>query len=196
MPIADLTSALVDREVRQLFKTNPSRPGKTCRNPVTGGFYEGDYASSREQRAIARRALEVRLWHARTGPADAQPLPISARERSEMELRGTPLHYILTKFARSVEHYYLTPDLNVSEHPPFLDYVAGVLWEDALPAGGFIHLPTYPAGQLEALKKRVPPKMLPGMSPGATWLPPTEHREAIESLRRCSGNPSVHFLRE
>lgn len=196
MPVTNLTSNSVDCEVRQLFNANPPQRGKTCENPVTGSWYVGGEDPIRKQMDIACRALHVRRWHAQTGPADVQPLPISVRERDATKLRGTPLHYILEKFARSVEHYYVEPGRDVSEHPKFLEYAAGYLWEGTLPAGGFAHLPAFPTEQVEELKKRFPPKMLPGMSPGATWLPPTEHREAIESLRRCSRNPKAYFFRE
>ena len=196
MTITKLANKFVDREVLRLFQANPPDRGEVSCNPVTGGGYVGGDDPIGEQMDIACRALHVRQWHAATGPADVQPLPISARERDAMALKGTPLHYILEKFARSVEHYYLTPGLDVREHPAFPEYAAGFQWEAALPVGGFAHLPTYPAAQLDELKKRFPPKKLKGMSPGATWLPPKEHREAIDSLRRCSPNSDVYFYRE
>ena len=189
MPVTKLADKFVDRDLM-------TQPAKLCRNPVTGDWYDVDNTSIAEQMDIARRALEVHFRHALTGAADMQPLPISARERDAMELKGTPLHYILGKFARSVERYYLESGLDVREHPTFTEYAAGFLWENELPAGGFAHLPTYAGQSLEELKKRIPPKMLRGMSPGATWLSPEEHREAIGSLRRCSRNPEAYFYRE
>jgi hypothetical protein len=196
MSMTKLAVQFVDREVQRLFSQSPPVRRNFCENPVTGGWYVGGHDRVGKQMDDAHRALDVRQWHAATGPADVQPLPISPCERDAMERKGTPLHYIFAKFARSVEHYYLKPGLDVSEHPIFAEYAAGYLWETGLPAGGFAYLPSYPAEQVDELKKRFPPKMLKGMSPGATWLPPKEHREAIDSLRRCSPSSDVYFYRE
>jgi hypothetical protein len=87
-------------------------------------------------------------------------------------------------------------DFDVKAHPSLADYFSGVLWEAELPVGGFAGLPDYGAQQLQELKKRFPPRMLKGMSPGLQWLPPDEHREAMASLRRCSRTPAVYSDRE
>jgi hypothetical protein len=198
MPITNETSELVGREVERLFKEHPPVRDQLCRNPVTEGEYVGFDDPVEEQMEIARRALYARKWHAESGPPDLQPLPISARELDAAHLRETLLHYILAKFARSMNRNHLHPDRKFEgiEHPIFAEYAAGVLWEEELPVGGFAGLPDYGAEQLLELKKRFPPRMLKGMSPGLTWLPPDEHREAIASVRRGSHNAEVYFNRE
>ena len=91
MTITKLANKFVDREVLRLFQANPPDRGEVSCNPVTGGGYIGGDDPIGEQMDIACRALHVRQWHAETGPDDAQPLPISARERNAMELKGTAL---------------------------------------------------------------------------------------------------------
>jgi hypothetical protein len=191
MTMHQFSSQLVDREVERLFKENPPVYGKYCRNPVTGDTYIGGLDPTRPQKEAARRALRAREWFKFNGPADAQPFPISHDEREA--LKGTELlRHIVKWYARSLDS--LNYDFN--QHPPFADYVSGVLWEAELPVGGFVHLPNYPSEQLVELKKRFPPRMLKGMSQGATWLPPKKHREAMASLRRSSHNAEVYFNRE
>jgi hypothetical protein len=191
MSMLQLNSQSVDREVDRLFKENPPVYGVYCRNPVTGGTYIGGLDPTRPQKEAARRALLARDWFALNGPPDAQPLPVLYNE-CEAIPGGGLLRHIGKLYARSLES--LNYDFN--QHPPFADYVSGVLWEAELPVGGFVHLPNYPSEQLVELKKRFPPRMLKGMSQGATWLPPKEHREAMESLRRSSHNAEVYFNRE
>ena len=191
MPVTNLASKFVDREMERLFKQDPPVYGGFCRNPVTGGGYVGGLDPTEKQKEAARRPLMAREWYRLHGPADAQPFPVSHNEREALKGTGL-LPHILAWFARSLEDR----DYDVNEHPSFAEYAAGVLWEANLPVGSFARLPNYPAAQLDELKKRFPAKKLKGMSPGATWLPPKEHREAIDSLRRCSPNSDVYFYRE
>src|SRR5258708_1779990 len=115
---------LVDRKVERLFTESPPLYNQLCRNPVTGGTYVGGIDPTNVQKDLARRPLLAREWFRINGPADVQPLPVSYDEREA--LRGTNLlRHILKWYARSLEGRRY----NFNEHPPFPDYVSGVLWE-------------------------------------------------------------------
>ena len=147
--------------------------------------------SAKRQKDEACCALLAREWFKFNGPADAQPFPISYDEREALKGTGL-LPHIVAWYARSLEGR----DYDWDEHPPFADYVSGVLWEAELKNGSFVNLPNYPPEQLRELKMRFPPRMLKGMSAGAMWLPPKQHRKAMASLRRSSHNAEVYFDRE
>ena len=175
--------------MERLFKTR-RKSGELCRNPVTGGSYVAGLEPIKPQKDAARRALRAREWFRKNGPADVQPLPLSLYEREPLKLGRGLLNHILAWYARSLEGR----KFDVEEHPSFADYVSGVLWEAELPVGfACLH---YPCEELQELKKRFPPRMLKGMSPGVKWLPPKLHAEAIASIRRSSHNGEVCFNRE
>jgi hypothetical protein len=165
----------VDLEVERLFKEN-RHWGDDYENPVTGALYVKGVDPIEPQKEDARRPLLAREWFRIHGPADAQPLPAFYTDRTAHDL----LTYIVTLYARSLE----ARDYNVLEHPPFADYVKGVLWEAELGEGGFVSSCYFPIDEMRALKKRYPPRMLKGMGPGACWEPPKVHTETINSLRR------------
>lgn len=192
MNVIDLTEHSVDQQVERLFKETPRTYGELCRNPVTGGGFARGLDPVKRQKEAARRALRACEWFRTHAPADAQPLPMSHYEREKLKLGRGLLSYILALYARSLEGR----NYDVEEHPPFADYVSGVLWEAELPVGGFVGLPNYASEEFQELKKRFPPRMLKGMSPGAMWLPPGLHAEAIASARRSSHNGEVYFNRE
>lgn len=179
MSITKFSSEL-DCEVERLFTENPPIHGKPCRNPVTGGGYIGGLDPIEEQIEAARRALQARNWFAYAGPDDAQPLPISSSERSDIHLRDNYarflFHYMLELYSRSLE----AQQFDFIQHPPFPAFVSGVLW-DAEHDGG--HLPNCP-DELSQLRKRFPPRRLPGLLPSFDWLPPKEYAEEMESRRR------------
>ena len=173
-------SSELDREVERLFTENPPIHGKPCHNPVTGGGYIGGLDPIDEQKAAARRALQARNWFVYTGPADAQPLPISSSERSDIHLRDDYarflFHYILELYSRSLE----AQQFDFIQHPSFAAFASGVLW-DAEHDGG--HLPNCP-DELPQLRKRFPPRRLPGLLPSFDWVPPKEYAEEMDSRRR------------
>ena len=172
----------VDLEVERLFKEDCLWRDDICGNPViyinpvTGGLYVKGLDPIKPQKEHARRRLLAREWFRIHGPADAQPLPAFYTDQTDRDT----LTYIVTLFARSLSGR----DYDLIEHPPFADYVRGVLWEGELPEGGFCDISGYPIEEVCALKKRYPPRMLKGMGPGAYWEPPKVHRETINSLRR------------
>jgi hypothetical protein len=181
----------VDLEVERLFKENPLWGDDVhgnpviYRNPVTGGLYIKGIDPIEQQKEEARRPLLAREWFRIHGPADAQPLPAFYTDRTAHDL----LTYVVRLYGRSLAGR----DYDVSEHPPFADYVRGVLWESELPDGGFWDISGYPIEEVRALKKRYPPRMLKGMGPGACWEPPKVHTETINSLRR-SGHLRVREI--
>ena len=79
------------------------------------------------------------------------------------------LPYIVALYARSLEGSDYDPHLgmvrvvyDVQEHPPFADYVSGVLWEAERVDGNIGRLPNYP-DELRKLKKRFSPRALKGL---------------------------------
>jgi hypothetical protein len=116
-----------------------------------------------------RKARAARKWFADNGPPDLQPLPLGYAERERLK-RGDAFH-ILAWYARSLDFR----NYDVLEHPSFEDYARGVMASEFAPA--FIQ-------EKQELKKRFPPRHLSGLGPGLEWLPPKEHAEVMESVRR------------
>lgn len=170
----------IDRLVDELFGT--ARYGEYFKNPVTGAGYVHGVEPIAPQKEAARRALLAREWFAIHGPADAQPLPLWC-ERGKLLERGCAIfRYIVRLYARSLE----CRQYDVEEHPPFADYVSGVLWEAERPDGIIGKVPHDDPGELAQLKKRFPPRELAGMGPGFCWLPPKLYAELMPDYRRSS----------
>ena len=116
----------------------------------------------------------MRFW-----PANGSPLPPPRRDAASyqlarprrLEANGRRLDYIIALYARSLDDRY-----DVKEHPPFADYVSGVLWEHENVEGGgqLTNLPE----QLEELKNRFPPRELEGMDSDFSWYPPKRKKQA------------------
>jgi hypothetical protein len=177
MSVINLAERRIVRQVDELFAKMPARYGAYCTNPITGGCYIHGDDPIEPQKEAARRALFNREWFAIHGPADAQPLPISSDECEAARLRGDLLHYILGLYGRSLE------GKDPREHPPFADYVSGVLWEAERVDGIIGTLPNIP-DELEKLKMRFPPRELAGMGPGFCWLRPKLYAEVMPRYRR------------
>ena len=169
----------VDLEVERLFKENPPVYDQLCTNPVVDADYVGGLDPIKPQKEKARRALLAREWFRLHGPEDVQPLPVCYEQRERLMGHGILLHHILKWYARSLEGR----KFDVMEHPPFADFVRGVLWEWELPVGGFVARLNYPPEQLQELKRRYPPRMLKGMGPGLHWLPPKLHAAEMDRVR-------------
>ena len=88
-------------------------------------------------------------------------------------------HYILELYSRSLE----AQQFDFIQHPSFAAFVSGVLW-DAEHDGG--HLPNCP-DELPQLRKRFPPRRLPGLLRCFYWVPQKEYAEEMESQRRRKG---------
>jgi len=187
MKIINLTERrarqLVDRE----FEANRARRGEICDWPITGGHYVSGFDRIKAMKELAVRALIARDWFTRNGPPDAPPLPLGYHEREDLKLGRGLLAYILALFARSLE----CRDYNLEEHPPFAEYISGVLWEAERVDGDIGGLPKYP-GELAELKKRFPPRMLAGMGPGFCWLPKKLHAEMMANYRRHRARASSY----
>jgi hypothetical protein len=170
----------IDREVERLFSDNPPVRGDLFRNPVTEEEYYLGLDPVEEQKDAARRALLAREWFRTNAPADAQPLPVSYVERHNIHLRDDYerflFHYILSLFSRSMEGQ----KFDFHKHPPFAKFVSGVLW-GAEHDGG--HLPNCPE-ELAQLRKRFPPRRLPGLLPSFCWATAQEYAEEMENVRR------------
>jgi hypothetical protein len=173
-----LSETLIGREVERLFSELRARRGDLCKNPVTGaGFVYGVDPTGRQKKA-AYSALSAREWFAFNAPADAQPLPVTYGDREDLKRRCGLLLYIVALYGRSLEGR----NYDVNEHPPFADYISGVLWEAERVDGIIGTLPYYPT-ELPELKKRFPPRELSGMGPGFCWLSPEEYPKYMQQYR-------------
>jgi hypothetical protein len=176
MKVSAMTKRDIERQVDELFAKARRHYGECCTNPVTGASYVQGMDRIKPQKEAARRALFNREWFAINGPADAQPLPISQIEWEDARRQGDLLHYILGLYARSLD------GMDAREHPPFTDYVSGVLWEAERVNGIIGVLPNF-ADKAE-LKKRFPPRKLAGIGPGFCWYSPKAYAEVMPSYRR------------
>ena len=165
--LIDLVEARITRQVDALFEADRKNHYGQCSDiPILGGHYVAGEDDIERLKELVCLALSARDWFAKNGPADAQPLPLSSYELSMRGGRGL-LRYIVALYARSLA----SRNYDVVEHPPFADYVSGVLWEAGRAESYIGGLPAYP-DQLPELKKRFPPRELAGMGPGFYWLPP------------------------
>jgi hypothetical protein len=163
----------VDRLFRSSHKANRKRGWAEI--PIVGGHYAPGEDNVRPLKKLACAALAAREWFYENGPADLQPLPLSYDEREDVKREGglSGLSTILGLYARSLA----CRDYDVDEHPSFFEYACGLMASDFI--GGY-------AGMQEnqQLRRRFPPRVLPGLGPGLCWRPPKEHARMMESWRR------------
>jgi hypothetical protein len=118
-----------------------------------------------------RKLLDARRWFGVNGPPDAPPLPLSYDEREDLKRGGSGLERMVAYYARSLE----SQDYAVEVHPSFDDYACGVMASD------FAHsLLT----DDEELRRRYPPRALPGLGAGLYWQPPEDAKTAQKGRRR------------
>jgi hypothetical protein len=159
-----LSESLIGREVERLFSETPGSHGGHYENPVTGGRFVYGLDPIGPQKKEACRALLAREWFAVNGPADAPQLPITYEGREYLKwCTGRPLDYVVAQFARSLGTHY-----DVTEHPPFSEFVSGLVWDHC---NGGSELPLSREGLAE-LKRRYPPQKLEGLS-SYSWSRPT-----------------------
>jgi hypothetical protein len=111
-----------------------------------------------EKPGLELKAQLAREHFARNGPPDAPPLPIGYNEREAIKGKGG-LSTLAALYARSLE----TREYDMEEHPPFGDYVRGVLASD--------NHGWFEVKRNEDLNRRFPPQLLEGMGPGLMWAP-------------------------
>jgi hypothetical protein len=140
------------------------------RNPFTGGGWVPSLDPIEPQKEDAVRAALARRWFAKYGPADGdlQPLPLGHAEREALKGGGAP--HILAWYARSL----YTRDYDVIEHPSFHDYACGVMVPELAPAS---------ITENKELRRRFPPRHLPGLIGGLIWLPPEEYERCPPSMK-------------
>jgi hypothetical protein len=179
MNVINLDEYRAQAVVDSLFKASAARHGQICEWPVIGGHYVSGFDPTEEKRETAVRAQLARDGFAHNGPPDAQPLPLSYDEREDMKSGRGLLNYIVALYDRSLEGR----DYDLKEHPPFSDYVSGVLWEAGRVDNKIGVLPNYP-DELAELKKQYPPAMLAVIGPGFCWEPQKPHAQTMASYRR------------
>jgi hypothetical protein len=147
--------------VDRLFEEAEDRFDRIRTNPVTGGRWLRGVDRVAPQKRAACRALVVRAWFAWDNP-DMPSLPLSYEEREDLKGRGG-VGYIVSVYARSLKaHKY-----DRIRHPPFELYARGVLASRYAP-----HFLT----EGPALRKRFPPRPLPGLGSCLYWDPPKKCR--------------------
>lgn len=152
----------IRREVDRLFAAEaPARFDELCINPVTGGRWVRGYDPIEDQKEEAYRALSARAWFAQVGPKDAPPLPLWGDRETKA---GGGLSHIVALFAFSLWNacHFWTRDYRFDEHASFPDFARGVLASPDAPAI---------LTQDEQLRKRYPPRHLPGLGPSLCWNP-------------------------
>jgi hypothetical protein len=163
MKITHLTDHKVDLLVEDLFAKNPGRYGEVCENPVTGSRYVYCVDPIEQQKSAARDALRAREWFAIVGPKDMQPLPISDEEIEDRKYAWDskqPSHsFIASSFGDSLR----ANGHDLKSHPSFEDFACGVMASE--------HAPDF-VKKDELLRKRYPPRHLPGLNAGHCWEPP------------------------
>jgi hypothetical protein len=157
--------SLVSKEVDRLFAKMTAKPGEVCDNPVTGIGFAWEENSIGPQKEEACRALLAREHFALNGPSDALPLPLSYDAREQYR-KARGLAGVVGFYARS-----LSPDYDISKHPPFYDYACGLLAQGT----GLWGLEKDPN-----LLRRFPPRSLKGMISGGIWEPPAQCKNKIK----------------
>jgi hypothetical protein len=165
----------IDLEVDRLFGPDPPVYNKLYRNPVTGGDYVGVLDPIEEQKELAARALLAREWFCRCGPPDAPPLPIAHYEH---ERYSTPFKHLVSDFANSLR----ANDYDFNRHPNFREFACGVLASDYV--NPFVK-------KSRKLRKRYPPRPLPGIVRGPVWLVPAHESYPPRSIAEVVVGPSL-----
>jgi hypothetical protein len=121
------------------------------------------------QKREARKVLVVREHFAAIGPPDAPQVPLSDHDIEDYRQAGG-LKAVVGFFFRSLA----VRDHDMGMHPSFDDFACGLMASNT--GRGIEHDPE--------LKRRFPPRPLPGMTPGLCWAPPKEYEETMASYRR------------
>jgi hypothetical protein len=173
----DLTKSRIAREVERRFAETPPRPCGYGFNPVTCEEYliEGDAVE--QQKELARNALMARVQFDLVRPPDAPRLPLGYVERERLKETKGLFGNLLSWYARSLEsrHYI------IAQHPPFDDYVRGVLAlgeQDEL-----VTFHSFSPGDIAQQEKRFSPRPLAGIGPALIWQPPEFHAKTMASYR-------------
>jgi hypothetical protein len=152
----------IDLEVERLFGPDPPIYNQLYRNPVTGGLYVGVLDPVEEQKEFAARALLAREWFCRCGPPDAPLLPLADYEHDRYKY-STPLKHLVSDFEKSL----WANKYDVHNHPSFEDFARGVMASEY--GNPFVK-------KSRKLRKRYPPRDLPGIELGPIWRPPAHYK--------------------
>jgi hypothetical protein len=148
----------IEREVDRLFSQIKAKRRECCRNPVTDGAFVWGLDPIVVQKKDAVRALRACEWFSINSPPDAPELPLShADVENYRNARG--LKGVVGFYARSLSRQ----EYDVQTHPSFDDFARGLM---------AINTDLWGIEKDEKLKKRFPPRPLPGMTPSAFWDPP------------------------
>jgi hypothetical protein len=113
----------------------------------------------------AQRTLAIKFG-SRLTPPDAQPLPITSSDiadRKYTHRAQAGLDYILSCYGYSVT----VNGYDIMNHPSFEDFARGVMASE--------HAPDFVKNDGE-LRKRYPPRPLPGLNAGNCWRRPKSGR--------------------
>jgi hypothetical protein len=163
-------TAEIKRKVDRLFEELNAKRGDYCFNPVTGGTFIWGEDPIKPQKEDACCALAAREWFAVNGPPDAPPLPLS-HEECEDYRRSSGLMKIVGFFGRSVRK---TAKYDIQGHPSFEDFARGLMASNS----GLWRVESD-----EEMRKRFPPRHLPGMTGGLYWEPPQKPRVLRHAIK-------------
>jgi hypothetical protein len=160
----------IEELVDRLFSELKVRRGECCRNPITGGGFVWGIDPIVVQKRAAVAAICAREWFAVNGPKDAPSLPLSDDDVDDYRSSGG-LACLVGSFARSLSRGgYGRRSYDVGKHPSFDDFACGLM-AMAIQSG------LRGLEKDENLKRRFPPRLLTGMTPGAYWASPKEYKE-------------------
>jgi hypothetical protein len=144
----------VESHVDRLFRDADARKART--NPVTGAVLN-EGSSIERHKELACRAIRAREIFARTAPSDAPELPLSYKERERLDTGSHGrLAIIVAWYAESV--WFREYDMDI--HPTFEQYARGIMASPYAPSG---------IKQDAELRRRFPPRSLPGLGPYLIW---------------------------
>ena len=157
--MASHSKSPIERLVDQLFSEIGAKQGECCRNPVIGGGFVWGIDPIATQKKAAVAALRAQEWFAVNGPRDAPLLPLSHNDVEDYR-RARGLTVLVGFYARSLSIL----DYDVHRHPSFDDFARGLI-AIAVDRG------LRELEKDENLRRRFPPRPLPGMTSGAYWAP-------------------------
>lgn len=165
-------TALVDRS----FNSALDRKHRVRTNPITGSRFVPGLDSESEQRQLACKLIEADLYFRDLNILGLPQFPWGMAEREA--LKGTNLlHHIVALYARSLE--YCGYDL--SSHPPFPDYISGVLSEQSLSK----RLSAMYSGQTVPFQ----PNALPGLDASGYFNPKGHNVHALRLTSHGTAKP-------
>jgi hypothetical protein len=150
---------LADDEIEKYVTETIAQHGRGnvfVETPVYSGPFPID--ALRKLKRLVDNAHRARVWHARYGPAWAQPLPLSEPERIRILYSADKPRHLLACYSESLAGR----DFHYLGHPQFLDYGRAVMADPRTPE----YLREDPILQIH-----FPPRPIAGLDEHGRWRP-------------------------